>query len=182
MKTIIIYTIVAFITSKTSRGLKMINQSRRSLMKGMGYGLALSVAGVSTAAMALSGKGIQADTTVNALPSCDITIYQQTSSNKEIVSLMNFTGKPVTLDSIKPVGLEHVNGSLVVKLNNVVTDSAIIIAAGERLSFEIEATSNHPLQDGVFIPNVLAGHVEINSDHPAFNGIIPVTVFDGQTA
>ena len=159
----------------------MINQSRRSLMKGMGYGLALSVAGASTVAMALSGESIKIDATVNALPSCDITIYQQKSSGKEIISLMNLTGKPVTLDSIKPVGLEHVNGSLVVKLNNVAA-SAITIAAGERLSFEIEATSNHPLQDGVFIPNVLAGHVEISSDHPAFNGIIPVTIFDGQTA
>ena len=153
----------------------MINQSRRKVLKGMGYGLALSVTGISTAAMALSDKQSQA----NTLPSCDITIYQQQSSGKEIVSVMNLTGKAVTLDSIEPVGLEHVNGSLVVKLNNV-DNGAITLAAGERLSFEIEATSTQNNNDDLLIPNVLAGHVKISSDHPAFNGIIPVTVFDGQ--
>jgi len=153
----------------------MINQSRRKVLKGMGYGLALSVTGISTAAMTLSEKQSQA----NALPSCDITIYQQQSSGKEIVSVMNLTGKAVTLDSIEPVGLEHVNGSLVVKLNNV-DNGAITLAAGERLSFEIEATSTQNNNDDLLIPNVLAGHVKISSDHPAFNGIIPVTVFDGQ--
>ena len=155
----------------------MINQSRRKVLKGMGYGLALSVTGISTAAMALSDKQSQA----NTLPSCDITIYQQQSSGKEIVSVMNLTGKAVTLDSIEPVGLEHVNGSLVVKLNNV-DNGAITLAAGERLSFEIEATSTQNNNDDLLIPNVLAGHVKISSDHPAFNGIIPVTVFDGQAA
>jgi len=156
----------------------MINQSRRKVLKGMGYGLALSVTGISTVATALSQKSAQA----NALPSCDITIYQQQSVGKEIVSLMNLTEKPITLDSIKPVGLEHINGSLVVKLNNV-SDGAITLAAGERLSFEIEATStpNANSNDELLIPNVLAGHVKISSDHPAFNGIIPVTVFDNQS-
>ena len=156
----------------------MINQSRRNVLKGMGYGLALSVAGAS--AMAFSSEGTQANTISNALPSCDITIYQQKSSSKEIVSLMNLTGEPVRLDSITPVGLEHINGSLVVKLNDV-ADGSITLAAGERLSFEIEATSKQNHSDELAIPNVLAGHVKISSDHPAFNGIIPVTVFDGQT-
>ena len=156
----------------------MINQSRRKVLKGMGYGLALSVTGISTVATALSKNSAQA----NALPSCDITIYQQQSVGKEIVSLMNLTGKPITLDSIKPVGLEHINGSLLVKLNNV-SDGAITLAAGERLSFEIEATStaNANSNDDLVIPNVLAGHVKISSNHPAFNGIIPVTVFDNQS-
>jgi hypothetical protein len=56
------------------------------------------------------------------------------------------------------------------------------LQAGERLSFEIEAISNNAQEDDLQIPNVLAGHVKINSDHPAFNGIIPVTVFDAQVA
>lgn len=158
----------------------MINQSRRNILKGMTYGLTLSVTSISTATMALSTASEQ-QTQANVLPSCDITIYQQQSSGKEIVSLMNLTNKAVTLDSIKPVGLEHINGSLVVKLNNV-TDGAITLAAGERLCFEIEATSIQNPNDDLLIPNVLAGHVKISSDHPAFNGIIPVTVFDGQVS
>ena len=154
----------------------MINQSRRNILKGMSYGLALSVSGISTATLALSNKQTQ----INALPSCDITIYQQQSSGKEIVSLMNLTEKTVTLDSIEPVGLEHVNGSLVVKLNNI-SNGTIKLAPGERLAFEIEAISKQNQNDDLQIPNVLAGHVKISSDHPAFNGIIPVTVFDNQT-
>jgi len=154
----------------------MINQSRRNILKGMSYGLALSVSGISTVTLALSNKQTQ----INTLPSCDITIYQQQSSGKEIVSLINLTGKTVTLDSIKPVGLEHVNGSLVVKLNNI-SNGTIKLAPGKRLTFEIEAISKQNQNDALLIPNVLAGHVKISSDHPAFNGIIPVTVFDNQT-
>lgn len=157
----------------------MINQSRRKILKNLGYGLALSASGTSTIAMALPKKDTQTTILPDTLPSCDITIHQQQTTGKEIVSLMNLTGETVKLDSIKPVGLEHVNGSLVVKLNNV-TASPVSLVAGERLCFEIEATSTQNYQDDLIIPNVLAGHVKISSSHPAFNGIIPVTIFDGQ--
>ena len=159
----------------------MINQSRRTILKGLGYGAALSATGLAgSAAMALA-PAAQNKAISSSLPSCDITIYQQQSVGKEIVSLMNLSHKTVTLDSITPVGLEHVNGSLVVKLNQV-ADGAITLQPGERLSFEIEAQSNQSDNDDLQIPNVLAGHLRIKSDHPAFNGIIPVTVFDGQVA
>ena len=93
---------------------------------------------------------------------------------------MNLTDQAVTLDSIKPVGLQHINGSLVVKLNNV-ADGKLVLQPGERLAFEVEATSHNPDEE-LGIPNVLAGYVNITSDHPAFNGRIPVTVFDSQVA
>ena len=93
---------------------------------------------------------------------------------------MNLTDQAVTLDDIKPVGLEHINGSLVVKLNNI-PDGKLVIQPGERLAFEVEATSR-AIEDGLVIPNVLVGYVNITSDHPAFNGKIPVTVFDSQVA
>ena len=161
----------------------MINQSRRTILKGLGYGAALTAGGLaSSTAMALTTKSTNIQTTGTSLPCCDITIYQQQSASKEIVSLMNLTDKRVTLNSITPVGLEHVNGSLVVKLNQVgeFSKGAVTLNPGERLSFEIEAISkNNPIDD-LQIPNVLAGHLRITSDHPAFNGIIPVTVFDGQ--
>ncbi len=163
----------------------MINQSRRTLLKGMGYGMAaVATGGAASTVMAASGT-MATDAAVNqsmqfVMPSCDITIYLQQTVGKEIVSLMNLTDKPVTLDSIKPVGLEHINGSLVVKLNNV-AEGSVVMQPGERLAFEVEATS-HSTDNELGIPNVLAGYVNITSEHPAFNGKIPVTVFDSQVA
>lgn len=163
----------------------MINQSRRTLLKGMGYGMAaLATGGAASTAMAAtatSASGAAANQSLQfVMPSCDITIYLQQTVGKEIVSLMNLTDQAVTLDSIKPVGLHHVNGSLVVKLNNV-TNGKLVLQPGERLAFEVEATSHNPDKE-LGIPNVLAGYVNITSDHPAFNGKIPVTVFDSQVA
>ena len=156
----------------------MINQSRRTLLKGITYGItAVSAGFASSAVMALTKPTAEVKATGSALPTCDISIYQQQSSGKEIVSLMNLTGETVTLDSITPVDLEHVNGSLIVKVNKG-ADGTLSMTPGERLTFEVEAISANILNDQVAIPNVLAGHLKINSDHPAFNGIIPVTVFD----
>ena len=162
----------------------MIDQKRRTLLKGIGYGMALTATAASSAAIALTAstdKGPVPIVDATALPSCDITILQQQSGSKEIVSLMNLTNNTVTLDKITPVGLEHVNGSLLVRLNNV-ADGAITLKPGDRLAFEVEAISNSNANDALQIPNVLAGHVKISSDHAAFNGIIPVTVFDSQVA
>lgn len=164
----------------------MTNQSRRTLLKGITYGSAIAAGGILTSVT--SALSNASDDIVNAtaesgcaLPTCDISIMQQQSSGKEIVTLINHTDKTVTLDSITPIGLEHVNGSLVVKVNKV-ADGAVSIAAGERLSFEVEAVTANIIQNNPPIPNVLAGHLKIQSDHPAFNGIIPVTVFDNQLA
>ena len=163
----------------------MINQSRRKLLKGMGYGMAaLATGGAASTVMAASetaATGAAANQSMQfVLPTCDITIYLQQSVGKEIVSLMNLTDQVVTLDSIKPVALEHINGSLVVKVNNI-ADGGVVMQPGQRLSFEVEATTN-AVADDLTIPNVLAGYVNITSDHPAFNGRIPVTVFDSQVA
>lgn len=159
----------------------MINQSRRTILKSLGYGAALTASGLASSATMALASSAHDKTMISSLPSCDITIYQQQSVGKEIVSLMNLSHKTVTLDSITPVGLEHVNGSLVVKLNQI-ANGTISLQPGERLSFEIEARSLDNSNDELQIPNVLAGHLRIKSDHPAFNGIIPVTVFDGQVA
>ncbi len=165
----------------------MINQSRRKLIKTLGYGMALTAGGVSSLAMAQGSLAKDSADTISALPTCDISILQQQTNGKEIVSLMNLTGKDVTLDAITPVGLEHVNGSLVVKLNNMsasadVNNGAVVIKAGERFAFEVEAIGQKQKYNELQIPNVLAGHLKISSDHAAFNGIIPVTVFDSQAA
>lgn len=156
-------------------------QSRRQFIKTMSYGIAAVAAGSaasSVAAMAVPPTA-SAVTAGSALPSCDITIYQQQSVGRESVTLMNLTGETVTLDKINPVGLENINGRLAVRLNNV-ADGEVQLQPGERLSFEVEALSTGSIDERLQIPNVLAGHVSIHSDHPAFNGVIPVTVFDSQ--
>lgn len=163
----------------------MINQSRRTLLKGLGCGIAAAATGGAASSVMAASATAASDAAINqslqfVMPSCDITIYLQQTVGKEIVSLMNLTDKPVTLDSIKPVGLQHINGSLVVKLNNV-KEGSVVMQPGERLAFEVEATSPGA-DDELGIPNVLAGYVNITSDHPAFNGKIPVTVFDSQVA
>ena len=162
----------------------MFNQTRRKFIKTLGYGVALSAGGASSLAIAgcstsRTDKATTIKTMASALPTCDISICQQQTNGKEIVSLMNLTNESITLDAITPVGLEHINGSLVVKLNNV-ADGAITIKAGERFSFEVEAIGKTQKHNELQIPNVLAGHLKISSNHPAFNGIIPVTVFDSQ--
>lgn len=166
----------------------MISQSRRTLLKGMGCSVAALATGGAASTVLAASEGMvkpAASELVNqsmqfVMPTCDITIYMQQTVGKEIVSLMNLTDEPVTLDTIKPVGLEHINGSLVVKLNNV-ADGGVVIQPRERLVFEVEATS-HASADDSGVPNVLAGYVNITSEHPAFNGKIPVTVFDSQVA
>ena len=154
----------------------MINQSRRTLLKSLAYGTVLATGVTSSAAWAMGQTKV---TKGSALPTCDISILQVQSNGKEIVSIMNFTDKVVTLDEITPVGLEHINGSLRVKLNSV-KEGAIAIQPGERFTFEVEAISANLITEKDPIPNVLAGHLKISSEHPAFNGIIPVTVFDSQ--
>jgi len=161
----------------------MFNKTRRQMLKSVAYGSALTVGGgLSSVAFALTNlqnatDKASAEITGTALPTCDISIMQQQTSGKEMVTLFNHTDNTVTLDKITPIGLKHVNGSLVVKVNKV-NDGALSIAAGERLSFEVEAVSAILLNDELPIPNILAGHLKIQSEHPAFNGIIPVTVFD----
>ena len=159
----------------------MINQTRRTLLKSLAYGSALSFGGLSSTVMALKQPASHTSTPGNALPSCDITIFQHQTQGKETVTLMNLTDDKITLDSITPVNLEHINGSIRVKLNNI-PEGTLSIAAGERLSFEVVAISTAANQaKAPHIPNVLAGQLKITSDHPAFNGYVPVTVFDNQT-
>lgn len=159
----------------------MINLSKRRMMKGLAYGVALGATGMSGLTLSKSSMTDKAGVAGSALPTCDLTIYQLQNGAKETVSLMNLSGQTVMLDEISPVGLEHVNGSLVVRLNNI-PNGKVMIKPGERFSFEVEAVSQTQNQAELIVPNVIAGHVRIKSSHTAFNGIIPITVFDSQLA
>jgi len=137
----------------------MTNQSRRKFLKSMSYSPALALGGLTSAAFAFSDKTEVAQT------SSDISIMQQQSHGKEIVTLVNNSNKTITLDSIHPVKLERVNGSLVVKVNALPTDGTVAMLPNERLSFDILDTNEA----------VHTNHLTINSEHIAFNGEVPVT-------
>ena len=159
----------------------MINQSRRTLLKGMGYGMAaLATGGVASTAMASAPHEVVNQSMQFVQPVGDITIYLQQTMGKEIVSLMNLTDQVIKLDSMNPVSLEHINGSLVVKINKDASGD-LAIQPSERLAFEVDAMSYGADNDSG-LSNVLANHVNIKSEHPAFNGRIAVMLSDVQFA
>ncbi len=153
----------------------MLNQSRRKLLKGLVYGSALSIGGLSTAALVLS-KSNSANTIGSAntnLAMANISIMQQKVQDKEIVTLINQSDFAVTLDKSTPVDLQQIDGSLMVKVNQI-EGGELTLKAGERVSFDVETVSANIIDDTLLIPNLLAGHLMISSEHSAFNGIVSV--------
>lgn len=170
----------------------MTNQIRRKFLKGLAYSSVLSIGGLSSLAMAKPAhqKSMQASIGGSALPTCDIHLLPQQHIGTEILTLSNHTGIDITLNKITPVNLEHVNNFLAVKVNKLgkhAGQPTVTLAPGERLQFVVAAISsdnqgNTNYNSSLPIPNVLAGQLKVSSDHDAFNGIIPVTVFDSKVA
>ncbi len=166
----------------------MINESRRTFIKGVAYSSALTVGGLSSVAMAtdaLSTKTAATASMGSALPTCDISIPSTQTMGTEIVTITNTTATNVKFNSISSMGLQHVNKHLAVKVNKLgkhAGQGKVTLAPGEQLSFVVAALSSDDAGNAnnknLFIPNVLLGKLEIDSDHPDFNGIIPVTVFE----
>ncbi len=164
----------------------MINQSRRTFIKGAAYSSVLTLGGISGLAMA-TGKNATSSASIDgsALPTCDISIAPNQTIGTEIVTLNNNTNTVVRINSISGSGLEHVNKHLTVKVNNVgkhENQGIVTLTPGEKLSFVVAALSTDECGNAnnknLFIPNMLAGQLNVSSDHPAFNGIIPLTVFE----
>jgi len=166
----------------------MINESRRTFIKGVAYSSALTVGGLSSVAMAtdaLSTKTAAIPSMGAALPTCDISIPSNQCMGTEIVTLTNTATTNVTVESISSMGLQHVNKHLAVKVNKLGAHAGkgqVTLAPGEQLSFVVAALSSddsgNANNKNLFIPNVLLGKLEVRSNHPDFNGIIPVTVFE----
>ncbi len=166
----------------------MINQSRRTFIKGVAYSSALTVGGLSSVAMAtdvLVTKESVAASSGTALPTCDISIPANQCMGTEILTLTNTTTGHVKIKSISSMGLQHVNRHLAVKVNKLGKHAGkgqVTLAPGEQLSFVVAALSSDDAGNAnnknLFIPNVLLGKLNIESDHSDFNGIIPVTVFE----
>ena len=90
--------------------------SRRNFLKGAVYTSALSIGGLSGAALAGSATPNQ---------------FIVTDTTSASVTLMNQTAKPVALDATQPVSIEKINVWMVVKVNKA-TD----IGSGQILNLE----------------------------------------------
>lgn len=163
----------------------MSNTTRRTFLKGLAYGSALSVGGVSTLAMAKSNT----QTSGGALPTCDIHLLPTQQTGAETLSLFNHTDADVVIDGIDRVNLDE-NKFLAIKVNKLGEQSghnSATLAPGETMEFVVAATSSdyqkYSAENGSSaIPNVLAGQLKVSSNHQAFDGMIPVTVFDSKAA
>ena len=166
----------------------MINQSRRTFIKGVAYSSALTVGGLSSAVIAkdiISSKRSIDMPVGSALPSCDISIPSNQCMATEIITIDNHTLSDVKINSISSMGLQHINKHLAVKVNKLgihAGKGVVTLAPGEQLSFVVAALSTDDAGNennkNLFIPNVLLGKLNVDSHHPEFTGIIPVTVFE----
>jgi hypothetical protein len=144
----------------------MTDQSRRTLLKTLGYGSILSTGLVSSLALAsgVSSADNLAKSTVQTIENLsdvsslsDVTIFQQGTGLDQSVSLMNLTDEPVYLHQMAPISVENIDGSSRIKVNTV-SQSNIVLAPRQRVSFELSNQS----------PEL----ANISSEHPAFNGSI----------
>ena len=163
----------------------MFNQSRRTFIKGVAYSSALTVGGLSSVAMATEVLTTKKTINGSALPTCDISIAPHQTVGTEIVTLTNHTNTNVKFDNISGAGLEKLNKYLAVKVNYIgkhADQTKVTLAPGEQLSFVVAAIScddcGNANNKNLYIPNMLAGQLTLKSDHPDFNGIIPLTVFE----
>jgi len=153
-------------------------QSRRNFLKGVAYTSVLSLGGVSSLAFATNDVTTNLN---NSVASCSISningisIIQQKMLDKETVTLINQSNKLVMVDALQPIALEQVNGSFIVKVQQIESEAVngmIAISPSERISFDIK-----PVSDDLTIQalaNVKQNQVEITSDYSVFNRIIAV--------
>ncbi|MEE9445745.1 MAG: hypothetical protein V3V19_08785 [Cocleimonas sp.] len=149
----------------------MTDKTRRSILKTLAYGAALSTGVASSLAFAsnvkptdISQKIEAPNTAKNVAQSTlsGVTIYQQGTGLDQSVSLMNLTDEDIYLHQMAPISVESVDGSSRIKVNTVSQQSGIVLEAGQRVSFELS--------------NQASELASISSEHPAFNGSILSTV------
>lgn len=158
---------------------ELSNQSRRNFLKGAAYTSALSIGGVSSLAFAMSGDTSISGGNTTGLAINDISVMQQQMLHKETVSLFNNSDKAITLDALRPVLIERVNGSFVVKPNLIQSEAfsgMIMMLPRQRISFDIQTTGSVFSSAEVADVSKLDGQLlHITSRHSAFNKLIPVT-------
>jgi len=133
----------------------MLNTSRRTFIKGAAYSSALALSGI---------------TALSNLAFAENDIEKDLAINTEIVTLINQTASPVTIDNISGVPISNQNDETVVS-----------IAPGEESSFVVPALSDKggsANNKNLFISDVmLDGQLAISSEYPEFNGVYPASFF-----
>ena len=142
---------------------KQINTvSRRNFLKGAVYTSALSIGGLSGAALA------------NTVTPNQFIVSETTSSS---VTLMNQTVNTVALDANQPVSLEKVDGWIVVKVNKASEAGSVHklnLEAGQTLELALD-TQMAPMLTNSTEPFVINRTVFVGNDnfpaslyHPTF--------------
>lgn len=160
---------------------KNFTQSRRNFLKGAAYTSALSMGGLSSVAYAMRGDiSVNPESAANISES-NISVMQQQMLHKETVSLFNNSDEPIMLDALKPVNIERISGSLIVKPNVIEAGAPaftgmIMMHPRQRISFDIQTTSGIFSSAEIADVSKLEGQLmHITSEHSAFNKLIPVT-------
>lgn len=94
----------------------------------------------------------------------------------------------MTIDSINRLNLNNENKFLAIKVNKLDKQAgqySVTLVLGETMEFKVSDKSSdyqeyNAENSSLEIPNVLAGQLKVNSIHHAFNGSIPITIFDSQ--
>jgi len=162
----------------------MINQSRRNLLKGISYSFALSAVGISSAITVISNTSSKSNTTKlkSSQSERNVSVFQQKNGDTELVTLMNLTDMPISLNKSEPVKLENINGSLIVKINSSLGDDTFTMMPSERLSFIVEKVRMASANNQAFLPDLTVDHLKLSSEHQAFNQKVPVSIFGAMVA
>ena len=158
-----------------------IPQSRRHFLKGAAYSSLLTLGGLSNLAFATNGfaKKDTANCIKSAgLTSSGISVTQQNMLDRETVTLINQSNKLIMVDALKPINLEQVNSSLVVKVNQIESEAhngMIAISPNERITFDIKTiAADFTNLDKLTVTGFSANQLQITSEHSIFNRIVPV--------
>ena len=157
----------------------LTNQSRRNFLKGSAYTSVLSIGGVSSLAFAMAADKPISGGKTTGIANGDISVMQQQMLHKETVSLFNNSDKAITLDALRPVLIERVNGSLVVKPNLIQSEAfsgMIMMLPRQRISFDIQTSGSVFSSAEIADVSKLDGQLlHITSEHSGFNKLIPIS-------
>jgi len=147
--------------------------TRRDFLKGTAYTSALSIVGIPSLALANSEGAHSAGLKSGIVGGATLST----------VTLSNQSDKPVTLDPIKPVSLEKVNGWMVVKINKaaeqdptvVGSEYQIVLAAGQEASFAVESELAPMLTQS-------DRQIVITNEYSALDNLVPITTVNTMVA
>lgn len=137
--------------------------TRRNFIKGAAYTTALSIAGMSSLAVA----------------NCSTLA----KTKAKTVTLFNQSDKTVALNASQPISLQKVNGWVVVNINkaseksilNLKTDEIITIGSGYKHTFEVDSELATLIME-------TGDYVVMTNEFNVLNNTVPITTYDVSVA